>query len=76
MRKNKTPGRDGISIDFYAHFWDIIGMDMYQMISYSYQTNSLAESQKKGVLNLIPKSGKDARYLKNLRPITLLNSEL
>ena len=28
-----------------------------------------------GVLNLIPKPGKDSRYIKNLRPITLLNCD-
>ena len=30
---------------------------------------------KTGVLNLIPKADKDARFLRNLRPITLLNTD-
>ena len=31
--------------------------------------------QKRGVLTLIPKKGKDLRYLKNWRPLTLLNTD-
>ena len=32
-------------------------------------------SSAEGIINLIPKKEKDSRYLKNLRPITLLNSD-
>ena len=35
----------------------------------------LHESARKGILNLIPKANKDSRYVKNLRPITLLNTD-
>ena len=45
------------------------------MLELSYQESSLPISLKNGVLNLIPKKGKDQRLLKNLRPITLLNSD-
>ena len=32
-------------------------------------------SARKGILNLIPKANKDTRFVKNLRPITLLNTD-
>ena len=40
-----------------------------------YHAELLPESSRKGIINLIPKKGKDTRELKNLRPITLLNSD-
>ena len=74
MRKNKTPGRDGISVDFYDKFWELLKLDLYEMVMYAQAHGCLAESLKRGILNLIPKNGKDECLLKNLRPITLLNS--
>ena len=43
------------------------------MVIYCYQEERMHSSARRGILNLIPKSGKDARLMKNLRPITLLN---
>ena len=75
MQNNKTPGKDGIPIDFYKIFWNKLGDLILEMISESYSEGSLPASLRLGVLNLIPKPGKDHRYLKNLRPITLLNAD-
>ena len=44
-----------------------------QMLNQCFDDNKCDTSIKTGILNLIPKKGKDSRYLKNLRPITLLN---
>ena len=43
------------------------------MVLAVYDKGILHESARLGVLNLIPKPGKDTRHIKNLRPITLLN---
>ena len=40
-----------------------------------FEEGTLHESARRGVLNLIPKAGKDVRHIKNLRPITLLNTD-
>ena len=73
MKKGKSPGDDGLSVEFYCSFWDSIGPVFLEMVNSSYSSKSMPESTTRGVLKLIPKSGKDSRYLKNLRPITLLN---
>ena len=40
-----------------------------------YEEDLMHESARCGVLNLVPKGQKDTRFLKNLRPITLLNCD-
>ena len=73
LAKNKSPGPDGITAEFYQKFWTIIRLPYYQAIIESYNQNNLYPTAKTGILNLISKPNKDARHIKNLRPITLLN---
>ena len=75
MSNNKTPGEDGIPVDFYKVFWNVLKQPFYNMVLEVYENNCLHESARKGILNLIPKAGKDPRHIKNLRPITLLNTD-
>ena len=73
MAKNKSPGPDGITVEFYQKFWDQLRQPLYQAFLYSYDNKILHSTAREGVLNLIPKANKDTRDVKNLRPITLLN---
>ena len=75
MRNDRTPGEDGIPVDFYKVFWNFLKKPFFEMMLYSFQVNSLHYTARQGILNLIPKAGKDSRYVKNLRPITLLNTD-
>ena len=75
IQNSKTPGEDGLPIEFYKVFWNQIKTVFYQMVLYSYNQKLLHETARHGILNLIPKANKDARYIKNLRPITLLNTD-
>ena len=75
MNNNKTPGEDGLPVDFYKVFWSYIKEPFYEMMISSYSEERLHNSARSGILNLIPKPGKDSRYVKNLRPITLLNTD-
>ena len=75
MNNNKTPGSDGIPVDFYKVFWKRLKEPFVDMMMESYEQDELEASLRTGILNLIPKAGKDTRYIKNLRPITLLNTD-
>ena len=75
MKNGKTPGEDGIPVDFYKVFWTRIRIAFYDMVIQCYEYTKLHDTARKGILNLIPKPGKDSRYIKNLRPITLLNTD-
>ena len=73
MKVNKSPGNDGFTVEFYCTFWPILGDNIVGALNEAYDKGHLSTSQKQGVITLLEKEGKDARYIKNYRPITLLN---
>ena len=76
FQNNKTPGSDGLTIaEFYRLFWDAIGHFMVESFNYAYEHGHLSISQRLGIISLIPKRNKDLEYLKNWRPISLLNND-
>ena len=72
---NKTPGSDGLTIEFYRFFWDILGTFAVDSFNYAFQKGCLSISQKLGIISLIPKKHKNLEELKNWRPISLLNTD-
>ena len=73
FNKNKSPGTDGFTAEFYLSFWDVLGPVMVDSFNYAFTTGNLSISQRQGIIRLIPKKDKDLTYLKNWRPISLLN---
>jgi len=71
--KNKTPGNDGLPIEFYREFWDDVGETMIDSFNYSFEHELLSTSQRQSIITLLEKPGKDRLFLKNWRPISLLN---
>ena len=49
-------------------------MFIIKYINFSFQTGMLSVSQRLGIITVIPKGDKDKTFLKNWRPLTLLNS--
>ena len=66
FQNNKTPGSDGLTIEFYRYFWNVIGHFMIDSFNYAYEHGHLSISQRLGIISLIPKKGKDLEYLKKL----------
>ena len=75
MNNNKTPGSDGLPIEFYKVFWQKIKWVFFGMMIETFDQELLHKTARSGILNLIPKPNKDSRLIKNLRPITLLNTD-
>ena len=69
----KTPGNDGLTPEFYKKFWNLLGRLLTDSLNHSYIHGELSNSQKQAIIRLIEKKGKDRRYIKNWRPISLLN---
>ena len=73
---NKTPGNDGLTIEFYNFFWLEIGTLLVDSLNYAYFHGELSNSQKQAVITLIEKKDKDRRWIKNWRPISLVNVDV
>ena len=73
MKINKSPGNDGLTVEFYHTFWPVLGDIIVEALNEAFDKGHLANSQKQGVITLIEKEGKDPMYIQNYRPITLLN---
>ena len=68
----KTPGSDGLPLEFYVKFWDQLGPILLQLYTFSLDPGSLSLSMQESVTRLIFKKD-DPKNLKNWRPISLLN---
>ena len=73
MKDNKSPGLSGFTVEFFKFFWIDIGVFLVRSLNYGLKKGELSVSQKQGVITCIPKGNKDKCYLKNWRPISLLN---
>ena len=73
---NKTPGNDGLTIEFYKFFWSEIGTLLVDSLTYAYFHGELSSSQKQTVITLIEKKDKDRRWIKNWRPVSLVNVDV
>ena len=73
MKNNKSPGSDGFTVEFLKFFWVDVGHFVLRSINYGYEIGELSSTQKEGVITCIPKGSKNKQYVKNWRPISLLN---
>ena len=74
MENNKSPGCDGLTSNFYKHFWPIFGKELTRVYNYAFNNGLLTVSQRRGIITLLFKKG-DRTQLKNWRPVTLLNTD-
>ena len=73
FENGKTPGNDGIPIEFYKKLWDTLADQLVDVFNYSFQLEEMTTSQRQAIITLIGKKGKDRSYLENWRPISLVN---
>ena len=72
MSKNKSPGSDGLTTEFYCKFFDSLKGILLKLFNEVEENGQLSRSMRSGVLSLIYKQKGDKRDLKNYRPISLL----
>ena len=60
-------------LNFLIFFWSDLGTFLVNSINYGFQNGELSITQREGVVTCIPKGNKNKKYLKNWRPISLLN---
>ena len=64
--KNKTPGNDGLTTEFYLAFWPLFGRLLVDSLNYTSEFGELSNSQKQAIIPLVEKKGKDKRMIKNI----------
>ena len=69
--RNKSPGADGLSVEFFSHFWDSLGEPLVAVFNQGLSNRELPNSMKASIMRLVHKKD-DKRNLKNWRPISLL----
>ena len=62
--KNKTPGSDGLTVEFYLCFWDYVAAPLKDCLNEAYKCGEMSISQKRGVISLLPPKNKDTLPLK------------
>ena len=73
MKNGKSPGIDGFTSEFYKFFWSDLKYFILRSFNFGYDKGCLSISQRQGVITCLPKEGKSKFFLKNWRPISLLN---
>ena len=53
LSSNKSPGSDGLPIEFYRCFWSLLGPDLVAILNYSYTHGSLSDTQRRGIIRLL-----------------------
>lgn len=72
FKAGKSPGEDGLPLEFYLTFWDLLAPDLLADFTDFERLDRLPDSFRVGIVTLLYKD-KDKTDLKNWRPITLLN---
>ena len=75
METGKTPGSDGLSVEFYKVFWQDTSKPLIRALNFSYDIGCLSITQRRGIIKLIPKRETEPHYIKNWRPLTLLSCD-
>ena len=55
FQNNKSPGNDGLTVEFYRAFWHVLGKFIVDSLNDSYDRGELSNSQKEAIITLIEK---------------------
>ena len=73
MKLNKSPGEDGLPVEFYKAFWKQLGSFLVKMYNECFESKELPLSMRKSVITLIHNKD-DKSDVTNYRPISLTNT--
>ena len=76
MNNDKSPRNEDITKEFYIKFWEVIKEPFFASIQQAFIVDELSTSQNQAIIKLIEKKDRDKRFIKNWRPISLLNVDM
>ena len=65
MSNGKFPGHDGLTKEFYEHFWDDLKFYFINFLKQSKIDDNLSISQIQAIIKLIVKKDRDKKFVKN-----------
>jgi hypothetical protein len=72
FKKEKSPGPDGWSVEFFLHFFDLVSEDLLALVEDSRTNGRIAGNLNSTFITLIPKKNKPHNF-GDYRPISLCN---
>ena len=72
QKNNKSPGNDGLTAEFYKHFFNDIAPMLLDVYNSWNELGIISTSSRTGIISVIYKKG-DKKHIANYRPISLLN---
>lgn len=76
LAPTKAPGLDGLPLDFYAAYPEVLVPELLRLYNYIFESESLPQSLCQAVIIVLPKLGKDPQYPDSYRPISLLQADI
>ena len=73
MKNDKSPGTDGFTVNFFKFFWKELGNFIIRSLNEGFKVGKMSITQREGIITCIPKGDKPREFIKNWRPISLLN---
>jgi len=73
-KPHKAPGHDGRGLRFYKMAWEVMKLDLLQIINCMYSDGIILEKQLQGIIACIPKHTHPTKGDK-YRPLTLMNTD-
>ena len=73
MKNNKTPGLNGFTVEFFKVFFQDLGIYMVRSMNCAYENGKLSNYFNIGIITLLPQGNKPRHFIKNWRPISVLN---
>ena len=75
LNRNKAPGPDGLTAEFYKHFKKDLIPILKKVYGVSFSNGTLPKGTTHSFITLIPKEIPDKKNVKSYRPTTLLNTD-
>ncbi|CAC5395159.1 unnamed protein product [Mytilus coruscus] len=72
LSKNKSPGSDGLTVEFYCKFYSELKYVLLKLFDAIEEEGILSRSMKCGIISLVYKKKGERNFLKNYRPMSLL----
>ena len=57
MARGRTPGCDGLPMEFYLRFWSVLGADLVLVLNSAFTSGLMSRSQRRGIITLSFKKG-------------------